>query len=97
MKQILNRISFGICLLLTIPLHAQVVLNEIYADPGAGNQEFFEFFNINTSNTPASVDDYTIISYFEEGSKKGFFTRVVWFFWGFPTVKLFGDRAYGGG
>ena len=73
MKQILNRISFGICLFLTIPLHAQVVLNEIYADPGAGNQEFFEFFNINTSNTPASVDDYTVISYFEEGSKKGFY------------------------
>ncbi len=73
MKQIFTPIYIGICLFLSIPLQAQVVLNEIYADPGAGNQEFFEFYNINTSNTPASVDGYTIISYFEEGSKKGFY------------------------
>ena len=73
MKLILNRISFGICLLFCISSNAQVVLNEIYADPSVGNQEFFEFYNISTGNTPASVDDYTIISYFEEGNKKGFY------------------------
>ena len=70
---LINRISLGICLIFTLSTQAQVVLNEIYADPGAGNQEFFEFYNINTSNTPASVDAYSIISYFEEGSKKGFY------------------------
>ena len=73
MKQIFTPVSLSICLLLSFQMQAQVVLNEIYADPSAGNQEFFEFYNINTSNTPASVDAYSIISYFEEGSKKGFY------------------------
>src|SRR5215213_2487494 len=71
--KLFNRIAVGICLLFSTSAHAQVVLNEIYADPSSGNQEFFEFYNINTGNTPASVDAYTIISYFEEGSKNGFY------------------------
>lgn len=71
--KLIKHITFGICLVFTLPMQAQVVLNEIYADPGAGNHEFFEFYNINTSNTPVSVDDYSIITYFEEGSKKGFY------------------------
>ena len=73
MKQTIYKISFATCFFLACQANAQVVLNEIYADPSNGNQEFFEFYNINTSNTPASVDNYTVISYFEEGSKKGFY------------------------
>ena len=73
MKQVLNRISFGICLLFTLPVSAQVVLNEIYSEPGAGKEEFFELYNINTSNTPSSLDAYTVMSYFEDGNEKGFY------------------------
>ena len=73
MKQIFTPISLSICLLFSFQMQAQVILNEIYADPGAGKQEFFELYNINTSNTPSSLDGYTVISYFEEGSKKGFY------------------------
>lgn len=73
MKKVLNRISFGICLLLSLSINGQVVLNEIYSEPGAGKEEFFELYNINTSNTPSSLDAYTVMSYFEEGGKKGFY------------------------
>src|SRR5687767_9855355 len=73
MKQALSKLSFATCLFFACQVNAQVVLNEIYADPSSGNKEFFEFYNINTSNTPASVDNYTVVSYFEEGSKKGFY------------------------
>lgn len=73
MKQIFTPIFFIICLIVAMPLQSQVVLNEIYSEPGAGKQEFFELYNINTSNTPSSLDAYTVISYFEEGSKKGFY------------------------
>lgn len=52
---------------------AQVVLNEIYAEPGAGSHEFFELYNTSYSGLPVSVDDYTIMSYFEEGRTKGFY------------------------
>ncbi len=50
---------------------AQALLNEIYAFPGAGKSEFFEFFNAST--VPSSMDNYTIVTYFEEGADKGFF------------------------
>ena len=73
MKLIFTPILIIICLTVAMPLQSQVVLNEIYSEPGAGKQEFFELYNINTSNTPSSLDAYTVISYFEEGSKKGFY------------------------
>lgn len=73
MKQIFTPIIIIICLTVAMPLQSQVVLNEIYSEPGAGKQEFFELYNINTSNTPSSLDAYTVISYFEEGNKKGFY------------------------
>ena len=50
---------------------AQALLNEIYTIPGAGKHEFFEFYN--TSNALLSMDHYTIVTYFEEGTKKGFY------------------------
>ena len=70
MKKILHPALFGISLFFVLPMHAQVILNEVYSEPGAGKQEFFELYNINTSNTPSSLDAYSVISYFEEGIKK---------------------------
>ncbi len=62
-------------LLLAIPafvgLRAQAILNEVYAFPGGSRNEFYEFFN--NGNAPVSMDNYTIVTYFEEGAKKGFF------------------------
>ena len=54
-------------------LNAQVVFNEVYTDPGAGKNEFFEFYNTSTNPTPESMDDYTIVTYFEEAGKFGFY------------------------
>lgn len=51
--------------------HAQAILNEVYAFPGGSRNEFFEFYN--NSIVPVSMDNYTIVTYFEEGSKKGFY------------------------
>ncbi|MES2882986.1 MAG: hypothetical protein V4676_12625, partial [Bacteroidota bacterium] len=62
-------------LLLAIPafvsVRSQAILNEVYAFPGGSRNEFYEFFN--NDNTPVSMDNYTIVTYFEEGAKKGFF------------------------
>jgi len=49
----------------------QAILNEVYAFPGGSRNEFFEFYNNSTSSH--SMDNYTIVTYFEEGSKKGFY------------------------
>lgn len=51
--------------------NAQAVLNEVYAIPGSSRQEFFELYN--NSLIATSMDTYTIVTYFEEGSKKGFY------------------------
>jgi hypothetical protein len=54
-------------------LNGQVVLNEMYGSPGTSKHEFFELFNTSTESTPASVDGFTIVTYFEEGANKGFY------------------------
>ena len=54
-------------------VNAQVVFNEVYTNPGANRHEFFEFYNTSTNPTPESMDDYTIITYFEEGTITGFY------------------------
>lgn len=54
-------------------IFCQVVINEIYPDPGAGRHEFFELYNTSTSSASSSVDAYTIMSYFESGTTKGFY------------------------
>lgn len=61
--------------LLTIyQLKAQVVLNEIYTDPGSGKHEFFELYNTSSSAIPENLDCYTIVAYYEESpSKTGFY------------------------
>jgi hypothetical protein len=50
---------------------AQAILNEVYCFPGGSRNEFFEFYNNSVSS--ASMDNYTVISYYESGSEKGFF------------------------
>ncbi len=72
MKQIFTLI-FTSLLLNAATTKAQVVLNEIYTAPNSGKNEFFELYNTSTSSIPISLDGYTIMSYFEEGSKKGFY------------------------
>ncbi len=62
-----------VALLTSFTISAQVVLNEIYADPSRGNNEFFELYNTSYFGSPVSLDGYTIMSYFEEGNKKGFY------------------------
>src|SRR3569833_2065448 len=51
--------------------NAQAILNEVYAIPGSARQEFFEFYN--NSSTPTSMDNYTIVTYFEVSGQKGFY------------------------
>jgi hypothetical protein len=71
MKQIFTLLIAG-CICLSAK--AQVVLNEIYGDPGNGNHEFFELYNNSTSGTPLSLDAYTVITYFETSpTSKGFY------------------------
>jgi hypothetical protein len=50
---------------------AQPILNEVYAFPGGSRNEFFEFYN--NSVSPYSMDNYTLVTYYESGSNKGFF------------------------
>jgi hypothetical protein len=47
-------------------LNAQVVLNEIYTDPGNGKNEFFEFYNTSSDPVPQNMDNYTLVAYYEE-------------------------------
>ena len=51
---------------------SQAVLNEVYPQPGNGYHEFFELYNEN--NTAENLDNYTIVTYYEEaGGKIGFY------------------------
>ena len=67
---------FTLCMLAFAALFskAQVVLNEVYPDPGATFQEFFELYNTSTNPVPENLDNYTLIAYYEEaGGKSGFY------------------------
>jgi hypothetical protein len=50
---------------------SQAVLNEIYPQPGASYHEFFELYNEN--NSSENLDNYTIVTYYEEGVNSGFY------------------------
>lgn len=54
-----------------VPSNAQAILNEVYCFPGGSRNEFFEFYNNSVSS--ASMDNYTVVSYYESGTEKGFF------------------------
>lgn len=49
----------------------QAVLNEIYPQPGNSYHEFFELYN--ESNSAENLDNYTIVTYYEEGIYSGFY------------------------
>ncbi len=52
---------------------AQIVLNEVYTDPGSGKHEFFELFNPLASSLE-NLDCYTLVTYYEEfPGKTGFY------------------------
>lgn len=70
MKQIF---TLTILMIVSTATFCQVVINEIYPDPGSGRHEFFELYNTSTSSASSSVDAYTIMSYFESGSTRGFY------------------------
>ena len=71
MKKIFTIICLSIALF--SDLRSQVVLNEIYTSPGGGKSEFFELYNSGTESTPLSVDGFSIVTYFDQGSTKGFY------------------------
>jgi hypothetical protein len=52
---------------------SQVILNELYTDPGSGKHEFFELYNTSTSASGVSLNNYTIITYFEISGQQGFY------------------------
>jgi hypothetical protein len=70
MKQIFTLLTFVV--LLGSNSRSQVVLNEIYTDPGSGKHEFFELYNTNPTGT-ISVDNFTIITFFDISGSKGFY------------------------
>ncbi len=68
--------TFTLCALaiatFTINVNAQVILNEVYTDPGNGKHEFIEFYN--TSSVTQNMDNFTVITYYEEpGNRTGFY------------------------
>jgi hypothetical protein len=63
--------SLMIMLSASVKSNAQAILNEVYAFPGGSRNEFFEFYN--NSVSAESMDNYTLVTYYESGSEKGFF------------------------
>jgi len=67
---------FTLCFLTCIVIisRSQALLNEIYPQPGAGYQEFFELYNPGTTPGSENLDNYTVVTYYEEaGGKTGFY------------------------
>jgi len=64
---------FTLCVLVSITFfsRSQAVLNEVYPQPGNGYNEFLELYNEN--NSPENLDNYTVVTYYEEGTKSGFY------------------------
>ena len=53
--------------------HAQVVLNELYTDPGKNNSEFFELYNTSIEPNSINLNCYTLVVYYEANGKSGFY------------------------
>jgi hypothetical protein len=67
---------------------SQAVLNEVYTTPGSGRSEYFELYNTSTSVTPVNVGSYTLVTYFENATEKGFFVL------DFPNDVSIGPKGY---
>ena len=61
----------AIFLSLSLSNQAQVLLNEVYTDPGGNKHEFFELYNTNTSSSPEVMDNYTMVTFFEFPGSNG--------------------------
>jgi hypothetical protein len=68
MKKLLSTIALTLAVLFG---KSQVILNEVYTNPGSGNHEFFELYN--TSSQDVDLDCYTLVSLFKQGSKLGIY------------------------
>jgi hypothetical protein len=73
------------CLLFSRPAHSQAILNELYTDPGAGKHEFFEIYN--TGATTASMDNYTLLCFFDISGTLG------WYVMDLPNITV-GPKGY---
>ena len=64
---------FTLCVFVCVVIfsRSQAVLNEVYPQPGNGYHEFFELYNEN--NSIENLDNYTVVAYYEEGAKSGFY------------------------
>ncbi|MEO7923598.1 MAG: T9SS type A sorting domain-containing protein [Chitinophagaceae bacterium] len=72
MKQIFTLFTASL-LLLSPKANAQVVLNELYTDPGSGNHEFFELYNTSPGAGGFSTENLTLITFFVISGQKGFY------------------------
>ena len=71
MKRIFTLSLFSLIVIIS---RSQVLLNEIYPQPGSGYQEFFELYNPGTTPGSENLDNYTVVTYYEEaGGKTGFY------------------------
>jgi hypothetical protein len=68
-----------------IKSNAQVLLNEVYTDPGGNKHEFFELYNTNTSSLPESMDNYTLVTFFEYPGGNG---ELGFYVMDFPNLSL---------
>lgn len=64
---------FTLCVFVCLAIfsRSQAVLNEVYPQPGNGYHEFFELYNEN--NSVENLDNYTLVTYYEEGAQSGFY------------------------
>jgi len=53
--------------------NSQIVLNEIYTDPGSGKHEFFELYNTSPSQSALNVNNLTLVTFFDISGSKGFY------------------------
>lgn len=68
MKKLLTAIGLS-CLFLSAK--SQIVLNEIYSEPGGTNSEFIELYN--SAFSTQNLDCITILTYWESGANKGWY------------------------
>jgi hypothetical protein len=52
-------------------VNAQIYLNELYVRPQSNENEYFELYNSNL--TPMSAGCYSLVTYFNDGTNKGFY------------------------
>lgn len=60
---------------------SQLVLNEIYSEPGSGKSEFVELYNSSTLGSQ-NLDCFTLLTYWESGANSG------WYVLDFPSVSV---------